>query len=835
MTGAAARACLVLVVLLCVSFCFTRLAEVDFYWHLLEGRRILETGHVPRVDDLSYTSAGRSWVDLQWLFETLVAALHREAGPAGLDLLKIGLIGGGFVLAIAAALREAPPLPVAAFGLLAVAAAQERFTLRPEASTFLMLGALLRLLAERRTRPVLLFLAPLLLTLWANLHALYAAGLGALLLVAAGDALELRLSGGRRSVVDGLPPPRLRPLVLATCASVPATLLTPYGLAGWSLPWRLLSRRIAGETVYGEAIAEFRAPFAGDGLTASVAAFGLLALVTLVALLACPRGKRACADWLLVGAFLTLALVARRNIALFAIVALSVGPRPAAAAVSRARQKLAPGAWSGGRWLVAGLLAAAILVLEVDVVTNRFFARDATQRYFGRGEAPGFYPHAAADFILAQSLDGEVLNDLTSGGFLAWRWFPARRVFIDGRLEVHGEDLFVDALRLRQEPQFFERIAGRYGVTAVLWSHRESAAAAPLLRYLASGHGWRVAFVDLSAAVFVRDAAKRRDGGMVPFLDLDDPRLATRVLDGLRDAEARSAASDPLPAFLRRVLPRRDAPVAEAEAAIFFATIGRRPSAELLFDAALRRDPANPILRYDLGALLDQSGDRKGARRAYEEALALRPSYAPARESLALLLVRSGDVEGALAQWGLAERSGRLGPASLEARGALLARRGQVDQAIDDYRELLLDDPARSDARSFLALLYLKDGLKDKAIAEARRALALDPQAPLSRVALARIQAEIGDAAGAEQIYREVIARDASCGEARLGMAALLASTGRPDDALEELAAAVKAGIDPADLSREPAFRVLTDRPEFRHLLERAGAKPSDAPGPPGG
>ena len=40
------------------------------------------------------------------------------------------------------------------------------------------------------------------------------------------------------------------------------------------------------------------------------------------------------------------------------------------------------------------------LLLLADVWSNRFFERDGTQRYFGRGWAPGFYPEGAADFIL---------------------------------------------------------------------------------------------------------------------------------------------------------------------------------------------------------------------------------------------------------------------------------------------------------------------------------------------------------------------------------------------------------------------------------------------------
>ncbi|PYT10557.1 MAG: hypothetical protein DMF51_18125, partial [Acidobacteria bacterium] len=59
-----AGAALILLLLLCVSFCLTQLSEVDFYWHLLAGERILQEGRVPRVDSFTYTSSGRPWIDL---------------------------------------------------------------------------------------------------------------------------------------------------------------------------------------------------------------------------------------------------------------------------------------------------------------------------------------------------------------------------------------------------------------------------------------------------------------------------------------------------------------------------------------------------------------------------------------------------------------------------------------------------------------------------------------------------------------------------------------------------------------------------------------------------
>src|SRR5206468_7716711 len=114
------------------------------------------------------------------------------------------------------------------------------------------------------------------------------------------------------------PPARSLALVILSLA---ATALTPYGLQGWRLPWTLLSRRIATDNLYGGSIAEFQSPFGGYGPTTAIAAFGVLIAGLAVAHLAGRRGIVP-ADLCVLLALLGLALLARRNIPLFALASI---------------------------------------------------------------------------------------------------------------------------------------------------------------------------------------------------------------------------------------------------------------------------------------------------------------------------------------------------------------------------------------------------------------------------------------------------------------------------------------------------------------------------------
>src|ERR1700683_773987 len=50
--------------------------------HLRTAEYILETGQIPRTDPLSFTQAGRPWIDFAWAFETTIVELYRAGGLA---------------------------------------------------------------------------------------------------------------------------------------------------------------------------------------------------------------------------------------------------------------------------------------------------------------------------------------------------------------------------------------------------------------------------------------------------------------------------------------------------------------------------------------------------------------------------------------------------------------------------------------------------------------------------------------------------------------------------------------------------------------------------------
>jgi len=59
------------------------LGDADIGWHIRSGENILATRAVPQVDVFSATMAGRTWFAWEWLYDALIAWIHRAAGLNG--------------------------------------------------------------------------------------------------------------------------------------------------------------------------------------------------------------------------------------------------------------------------------------------------------------------------------------------------------------------------------------------------------------------------------------------------------------------------------------------------------------------------------------------------------------------------------------------------------------------------------------------------------------------------------------------------------------------------------------------------------------------------------
>jgi len=61
------------------------LGHYDLGWHLAAGDLIREQGHIPFQDPWSFTSAGRQWYNLSWLWDVIASVIFQYAGLSGIS------------------------------------------------------------------------------------------------------------------------------------------------------------------------------------------------------------------------------------------------------------------------------------------------------------------------------------------------------------------------------------------------------------------------------------------------------------------------------------------------------------------------------------------------------------------------------------------------------------------------------------------------------------------------------------------------------------------------------------------------------------------------------
>lgn len=610
-----AAALLLLAFALVGLLAFRQVGSVDIGFHLAAGSQILSGDGWPRHDSFTYTVNDHDYVDTSWGFQVLVALVERAAGAQGLVLLVVVLVLGIFyVLVRTALLVPSDPATLAALVALGGLAAETRFETRPELLSYLFLAVVLHVLhrhAEGRASP--LWVLPGIHLVWANTHSLFVLGWIATACFVVG-LLWKRRGLDRRLLGWG-------------AACVPATLLNPYGLRGALFPFTLATR-FQGSNVFAQAIGEFASPFAlrlSERFPfyprVSIFSFRLfLALSLLGAIVALRRKRPWCA--LLWVAFAPLAYEMIRNLPILVVAALPAtawalraGPLPAGK--RRRRGTLA-------KPLFELAIAGTVVVLGLRVATGAYYSDSRRDDRFGWGWNRLALPVDTAEFLRASSDQGRMLNHLNLGGYLMWA--TRRPVFIDGRLEVVGEEFFSYYVRALESQEALEACVARYGIR---WLTFPYATYPQLLGRVSRDPRWRLAHVDPVAVVFVRDGTGT-PGTIDPGLDRDAPSpVPFRSLPGLGNGSRRGGVSY----WLEGLVGRREFPWDDQNLGLFHLYRGELPQAEGRFERAIERTGgALAQLYYNLGAVLTRQGRVEEARSCYRIVLEDDPGNRIARE-----------------------------------------------------------------------------------------------------------------------------------------------------------------------------------------------------------
>ncbi len=461
--------------------------DPDFWWHLRTGQYIVQTHSIPHHDIYSFTNPGKPWIAHEWLSEVMFYGLYRALGWGGLIVLFGAVIGGAFALTYFRSVGR--PYIAGLAVLLAAVSTYPTWGVRPQMFSLLLTSIFLFLLLRDESdsgvaRP--LWALPVLMLLWANLHAGYAVGLALILAVFAGTLLDGAVGFQPRDAARAKAQ-RLA-IIFVVCTAV--VLLNPNGI-------RLLSYPI--ETLRSQAqqsyIAEWVSPNFHEG---RFQAFVALLFLTFLALIVSPKRARP-RDLLLLLGTAYGAMRSIRHIPIFALVAAPILAEHVFATMKQRN-------WAA--WLdapdrippvknaivntVLVLAVFAFVILRVDLLVHRQPATEAEH-----------YPAAAAQFLSSDRPPGPMFNYYDWGGYFIWKLYPVYRVYIDGRADVYGDE-FLESFAQTYRAQTDWRVAlDRYGVNTVVLPPK-TAMAAELRRE----PGWDNVFEDKQAVIFTHDKAR---------------------------------------------------------------------------------------------------------------------------------------------------------------------------------------------------------------------------------------------------------------------------------------------------------------------------------------
>jgi hypothetical protein len=459
--------------------------DTDTWWHLRSAEYTLQNGII-YTDPFSFTKAGETWINHSWGAQIALYAFWRVGGNLGLSVFMalLATLGMWFVYRVSAG-----SVYLRAFTLVVGAATAAVFwSPRPQMFSFLLSAVLLYLLHLHRREGVdRLWFIPVLMGIWGNLHAGFSIGFILLGGSIVGAVISRVLTPTAEDVLTWA---QIRKLVIVTLVSVAAIVINPYGLQMLAVPFQTI-----GIGALQNFIQEWNSP---DFHGRETWPFILLLLGTLGAVGAGSK-RLDWTDFLLFSGTAFMALLAGRNIALFAVVATPILTRHLDSMLTDRGWIIKPVQRVTPRMARLNLILVSVVLLgcllKVLTVLEPKTLREAQALSL---------PLDVTDHLRASNLSGPMFNSYNWGGYLMFAW-PQEPVFVDGRTDLYG-DAFLsnDYLKAATGADGWRETLDRYGIRLVVVE-----AGSGLARALATESGWRLDYGDAEkpAVVFVREGA----------------------------------------------------------------------------------------------------------------------------------------------------------------------------------------------------------------------------------------------------------------------------------------------------------------------------------------
>jgi uncharacterized membrane protein YidH (DUF202 family) len=315
--------------------------------------------------------------------------------------------------------------------------------------------------------------------LWANTHGAFIAGFVTWGAYLGGELMETWETG-----IGDIE--RLKKWVLLGIVSFAVTFLNPVGIQLWETGFKFVGNRYLVSHTQEYLPPDFHNPGTWP--------FLLMIGLTIFAL-GIKKNRPPFTHILLLTGWTVLALYSARNIPLFAIVAAPILSETVAGILSGMKR------WNkvetnilkieqslrGNTWIAVSVLLAVVAL-----------SMPAMQAYYAFDAA--VFPIKAVNWLENHPQDGNVFNHFPWGGYLLYRQWPERLVYIDGQTDFYGEALTREYEQIISTSQGWKTTLDKNKIKWVIVPFKSN------LANVLTGKGWEAIYQDEIAVVLRRNA-----------------------------------------------------------------------------------------------------------------------------------------------------------------------------------------------------------------------------------------------------------------------------------------------------------------------------------------
>lgn len=457
----------------------TLLLDCDTGMHIKAGEYILDHLSIPKHDIFSTAPEPLPYIAYEWLSQVIMALIHQASGLTGIAVFFSFLIAFTYYLFFRILKKENGNIVVTVVvALLVISASSVHWLARPHMFSillFIIWYCILDLYQYKNKN--FLFILPLTMILWVNLHGAFILGFMLCGIYLLGNIILFFWVNEPAKDIHKAKAKYLFYFLLFITA---ASLLNPNGIKGVLQPMTVIS-----DNFLVNHISEYLSP---DFHNSSSFPFLMLLLFMIVILFFSKRGKNII-EIVLVVLFTAMALYSVRNIPFYSIIIAPVLVRREDSILYENKPE-------------SGTLARdCIWLILPSLIVAGLAAHGNIRHQFDESVKPVY----AVEFLKTHQLQGNMFNEYDFGSYMIYSAYPQYKVFMDGRAEMYGPERFKDYYRIQKIRPGWEKVLEKYDANFIIIKSDST-----LSKFLLANHNWKLIYSDNVADIFVKNTAQNK-------------------------------------------------------------------------------------------------------------------------------------------------------------------------------------------------------------------------------------------------------------------------------------------------------------------------------------